>query len=347
MARMRWTSLSTRARTGLTSASLTTNPGSVTITDNATLSGSFSYTVSDGAPTNATDTANVTLTRVTGNAINGATGFFNSSRSEILIGGSGNDTIIGGGGNDTVNGGAGDDRIVWNVANPIFGFELSSDGHDIVDGGTTATSAGRDTGSDRFVVNGNNTTEAFAIYSNTDDWDNNAGNGIVSSAAHAGLTGLNANTEIVITRNGNVIAELSHIEEITVNTLDTTANNNDNLNAPDGGTSGGDTIQIFGNFSATSLDYSTITVNDEQGGETVDISGLTSDHRIVFHTDSTGHVVGDVRPQDVVDTSGTGMTGSNGSTSGGTGGTTNHTGNGGSGAGTDNAGLTARTAVRT
>ena len=66
----------------------------------------------------------------------------------------------------------------------------------------------------------------------------------------------------------------------------------------------------------------------------------------MFHTDGSGHVVGDVRPQDVVDTSGTGVT--NGARfsgipqsdtgTGATGGITSHTGNGGAGADTDNVG---------
>lgn len=121
---------------------------------------------------------------------------------------------------------------------------------------------------------------------------------------------MNANTEIVITRTvGNatsIVAELDNIEEITVNTLNTTANNGNGANAPDGGISVGDTIQVIGNFTSTSLNYSTIHINGGDGNDTVDISRLSSDHRIVFHGGAgTNHVVGNVRPQDVVDNSAT------------------------------------------
>jgi Ca2+-binding RTX toxin-like protein len=125
---------------------------------------------------------------------------------------------------------------------------------------------------------------------------------------------LNPNTEIVITRQaGNVastvfsnlvvLAELDNIEEIQVNTLAVTANNNNG--GLDGNSGQGDWVQILGNFgtstnATTSLNFSTITIN---GGadDTVDITGLSSDHRIVFNgAASTGQVIGDLRPQDVV-----------------------------------------------
>ena len=286
--------------------------GAVTITDTGTLAnqagGSLSYTVTDGFATGPNSAAgNVTVVRDTTGAIDGGTG------NDILIGDAANSTFIGGRGDDIVFAGGGDDTINWNVTNPVrfLGIEITPerpDGHDFVDGGTNGTAG------DRFVVTGNNTTETFAIYSNKDDWDG-AGPGTGSSAAHAGFTDLNAQTEIVVTRNGVVIAELAHVEEITINTLDTTANNGNNAVQPDGGTSGGDTIQVVGDFRATSLNYSTITVNDGQGGSSVDISALTSDHRIVFNTDMAGHVVGDLRPQDVVNhqiTPPTGDQGSNG-----------------------------------
>ena len=92
-------------------------------------------------------------------------------------------------------------------------------------------------------------------------------------AIAAGITGLNIDTEIVITRNGtnnaSVIAELHNIEEININT-----------------SGGADTVLAIGNFSPTSLAYSTISVNGGGGSDTVDISGLTSDHRMVFNAQS-------------------------------------------------------------
>jgi Ca2+-binding RTX toxin-like protein len=256
--------------------------------------GSFVYRVSDGASTPLTDTATASVTRDTGDISAG-------SGNQIIVGDANGSTFSGGTGDDIILAGAGNDTIVWNANS-----SGSTDGHDFVDGGTTALVSGRDTGSDTFVVNGrSNSAETFAIYSNTDDW-NGAGPGTESSAAHFGFTGLNANTEIVIARNGVIIAELDNIEEITVNTLNTTVNNNNNPNAPDGGTTGTgsntDTIQVVGNFTGTSLNYSTIHINGGDGSDTVDISGLTSDHRIVFHGGGgDDHVIGTLRPQDVVD----------------------------------------------
>jgi len=111
----------------------------------------------------------------------------------------------------------------------------------------------------------------------------------------------------VITRNGtnnaSVIAELDNIEEIMVNSLLTTADNGNNAAAPDQGTSDGDTINVFGNFAApnTSLLYNTITINGSSANDTVNISGLESDHRIVF-TANGGQdtVLGSVRQQDTI-----------------------------------------------
>ncbi len=62
-------------------------------------------------------------------------------------------------------------------------------------------------------------------------------------------------------------------------------------------------LPIFGNFTSpnTSLNFSTITINGSNAGDTVDISGLTSDHRIVFNASAAGgNVIGTLRPQDVV-----------------------------------------------
>ena len=51
----------------------------------------------------------------------------------------------------------------------------------------------------------------------------------------------------------------------------------------------------------TSLAYNTITVNGGTGNDTVDISGLTSDHRVVLNTGGgTDDIIGGDRPQDVI-----------------------------------------------
>ena len=96
----------------LTSASLSTNPGSVTIVNNDGDAGSFGYTASDGIEI---DTATVTV------EIDAAP-MAGEFRDEILVGTSaaetidgdaGNDILIGGGGADTLIGGVGDDVLVY------------------------------------------------------------------------------------------------------------------------------------------------------------------------------------------------------------------------------------------
>ena len=211
-------------------------------------------------------------------ALNGASGaagsqaIFGLSGSDELNGGAASDILVGGGSNDTVNGGDGDDFIFQTGA---------SDGSDFVDGGA---------GTDTYVLQGANGAETFRIYTR-------------AAALAAGMTGLNANTEIVITRNGtsngSIIAQLDNVEEIKINSLNVTADNgNGNI---DGGSSGGDTIIVAGDFTQTSLHYSTITVEGTGAGDTIDISGLTSAHRVVF--DSNGGAdtfIGSVRAQDVI-----------------------------------------------
>jgi Ca2+-binding RTX toxin-like protein len=225
--------------------------------------------------------------------------------ADTVIGGAGNDTlngeaaadiIQGGDGDDTINGGAGNDTIDGGLNNDLI-IQTSTDGRDFVDGGA---------GTDTYQLNGVAGAETFNIY---------------TRAAYAAIQPavvLNANTEIVITRNGtaaaNIVAELDNIEEITVNALNSTANNGNNLVAPDGGTSGGDTINVFGDFRApaTSLDYNTITINGSGATDTVNITGLESAHRIVFNTAGGNDVViGALRPQDVVN-SPDGFVGGNG-----------------------------------
>ncbi|PFG63103.1 Ca2+-binding RTX toxin-like protein [Thioclava sp. ES.031] len=192
-------------------------------------------------------------------------------------------TVYGREGNDSITGGSGNDSFVWTVTNQRRNQPERPDGRDFVDGGTNGTAG------DRFVVSGNNTRETFAIYT-------------IAAAALAGITAENAAAEIIITRDGEVIAELANIEEITINTLDVTADNGNG--GLDGGNTGGrrgDFVEILGDFSGTSLAYSTITINGDGADDTVDISGLTSDHRIVFNGGGGDDVVvGGERPQDVL-----------------------------------------------
>ncbi len=207
----------------------------------------------------------------TGNAdtINGLGG------NDTIDGNGGNDVIAGGTGNDTIDGDTGDDTITWD-ANAVAG---PTDGRDVVTGGAEGT------GGDTFVINGNTDIETYRIYTRA-----------AFQAAGNSLAGFNANTEIVITRNGtnvaSVIAELRDIEEIRINGFD-----------PNGATPlGGDTVQVIGDFSTTSLRLNTITIDGDAGDDTIDISALSSAHRIVFRSNG-GHdtIIGTLRPEDVIE----------------------------------------------
>ncbi|OYU01548.1 MAG: hypothetical protein CFE36_09685 [Sphingomonadaceae bacterium PASS1] len=199
-----------------------------------------------------------------------------------INGGAGSQAIFALGGNDIINGGAGNDIIVAGLGND--GITLASDtgGRDFIDGGA---------GEDTFTLATATGAEAFVIYTRT-----------AALQALSGLT-LNLNTEIVVTRNGVVIAELDNIEEIVVSSLRVTSPTGAN-----GGTVAGDTIQVVGDFNQTSLNFNTITIDGTQANDVVDISALESAHRIVF-TSNGGQdtVVGALRPQDIVNM-GTGPT---------------------------------------
>ncbi|MEO6945732.1 MAG: Ig-like domain-containing protein [Nitrobacter sp.] len=158
------------------SLSLVTNPGSVTLADTGGANGSFTYTLSDGALTDSTGN-DVSITRDTSPGSVDGTG--------------GNNIIIGDGANSAFNGLGGDDIILTGGGTDTITQVGSTGGRDFVDGGA---------GSDTYILNGAAGAETFVIYTR--------------NAALLQFTGLilNAATEIVITRNGSVIAELDNIE---------------------------------------------------------------------------------------------------------------------------------------
>ncbi|KKC34181.1 hypothetical protein WH91_04460 [Devosia psychrophila] len=213
--------------------------------------------------------------------LNGAAGsqaIFGWAGNDSLSGGAGSDILMGGADNDTINGGTNNDLILWRAG----------DGRDFIDGGANV---------DTLHVNGDASAETFAIYAVT------PANVAIRTALQTSLgTTFNANTEIVITRTSGtvttVIAELDNIEEISINNLNVTANDGGGLNTA----GSGDTITVSGDFTTTSLNFSTITVNGTAGNDTVNIASLTSAHRIVFHSNGGNDtVVGNLRPQDVID----------------------------------------------
>ncbi|MDI4664211.1 calcium-binding protein [Xanthobacter autotrophicus] len=218
------------------------------------------------------------------NTLNGGTGLLQGNRADILLGFAGADTMNGNGGTDILVGGAGNDTANGGAGNDTILWRVG-DGRDLMDGGT---------GTDTVHVAGDSTTETFHIWT-------------VAEATAAGITGLAGTTEIVITRNGtntaDVIAELDNIEEIVIN-----------------GFGGGDTFVPHGNFGTTSLSTSTITLEGGSGDDTVDISQLTSAHRVVFRSNGGNDtVIGTPRPQDVFDGSSISFAGTDPGTSGGSG----------------------------
>ncbi len=239
---------------------MSSNGTTITVTDNTAAEGVDAVTAVETLRFNGVNHSVVTGTTLA-NTINGAAG---------------NEAIFALAGNDTINGGAGNDLIYANGGVDSITQASATGGRDFVDGGLDE---------DTFTVTTDTTTaEAFVIYTR--------------AAAIAAIPGvvLNANTEIVITRNGAVMTELDNVEEIVVSTLRVTSPDGAN-----GGTVSGDTISVVGDFNQTSLNFNTITIDGNTGNDTVDISALESAHRIVF-TSNGGQdtIIGDLRPQDIV-----------------------------------------------
>jgi len=296
------------AAAGQFTAGPTLAAGVINLTDNGAAGGTFTYTGSDGT---GSDPATVTVTRVAG-AIAG------TANADIIVGdlngtaingAGGNDNINAGDGGDTISGGLGDDVILAGTGNDTITWNANAagatDGFDMINGEAGTI--------DTFVVNGRaSETEIFRIYAR-------------AAAITSGIAVLGADTEIVITRTvgatTTVIAELDDIEEITINGVVSTDNDLNNPTQPDGGPAGGDTIQVIGNFNApfTSLNFSTITIDGNAGDDTIDISGLLSDHRIVFRSNGgSDTIVGTLRPQDVIELpAGTSISSYTSSTAGG------------------------------
>jgi len=219
------------------------------------------YTLNAGAEVEQLSTDNINATT--------ARNLTGNEFANAITGNAGANVLDGGGGNDNINGYLGNDTIVQTGA---------TGGRDMVNGNV---------GNDTYQLNGVAGAETFNIYTR-------------AAAVSAGMTGIAANTEIVITRNGVgnafIIAELDNIEELVVNALTVSS-----PGGSGGGANDGDTVNVFGNFNATSLNFNTITVNGSSGNDTVNISGLASAHRLVFNAgEGDDSVTGTLRPQDIV-----------------------------------------------
>lgn len=124
-------------------------------------------------------------------------------------------------------------------------------------------------GHDTVHIIGDSSTENYAIYT-------------AIAAQDAGIA--TGGAEIVIQRNGETVALLSNTEEIVID-----------------GKGGGDTFTVHGDFTDTNLSYNTITLEGSAAGETIDITGLASAHRIYFRSGGgDDRIIGTLRPQDVI-----------------------------------------------
>jgi Ca2+-binding RTX toxin-like protein len=256
----------------------------VAVSDNGTANGSFNYSVSDGTASDASNT--VQITRDNAGDVNG-TGAANimigNTASSFFDGQGGNDVILAGDGADTIDAGTADDRIFGEAGVDTINWDANAsgdtDGFDMVDGGL---------GIDTFDVDTRGgVAETYRVYTR-------------NAAEAAGIIVLGATTEIVVTRQAgattSIIAELDNIEEIRIG-----SQTSDPSNGGAGGTPG-DTVQIFGDFSETSLALNTITIDGNAGDDTIDISSLNSAHRIVFRSNGGNDtIIGNLRPEDVIE----------------------------------------------
>ncbi|MBU1210059.1 MAG: hypothetical protein KJ587_02155, partial [Alphaproteobacteria bacterium] len=214
-----------------------------------------------------------------GDTLNGDAG------ADFLSGGNGSDTLNGGAGADTLQGDAGDDTIFGDAGNDTAVWNIG-DGQDVIDGG------GNGAVGDTFQINGSRNGETYRIYALTDN----------TVSLPVGLVLRNPSAAIAVTYDDGtgeqIIGELTDIEEITLNADAIVAS------VPGLADVRGDNVEIIGNFTGTGLALNTITINGSTGDDVIDISGLSSQHRIVFNSmggDDT--ILGNLRPQDIIELS--------------------------------------------
>ncbi len=182
----------------LASASLITNPGSITITNNSSSGGgdhdwgNFDYTVSDGT---TTDTGHVTIAIDTGDidGNNSANVLYNTLSSgvtlnggggnDVLFGNSGNDTLNGGSGRDIMHGGGGSDTYVFNdndSGNTLATADIISDfdpANDMID--LSAVDAGPGSGDQDFSTQGGFHANTSTVFAHGVSWFQNGADTVV------------------------------------------------------------------------------------------------------------------------------------------------------------------------
>jgi VCBS repeat-containing protein len=265
------------ARTGMT---LTGDNALLTITDNriehsgtglalAGLSGSVTQITGtqfndvDNEVNDRFNSAAVTIDfGATGNAADGYFSVLGGQGGDTIVGTGSKDAILANGGDDTVHARGGDDSVFVNAGT----------GSDIVDGGSETTrdtlvvsnvvlqSPGNsldpgDVGDPASTTSGNPSSVPVTFTMTPD----------ATNTVHP-TDGTDSPVDILVTMSGGGQVRADEIEDVRFNLG-----------------SGGDTVVLSGDFSASGLATSTITVNGGGGSDTVDASGLVSPHGVVFH----------------------------------------------------------------
>jgi VCBS repeat-containing protein len=100
--------------------------GNASFTDDATLGGSFSYTLTDGHTSSASATATVINNAASATTLTGTSG------NDILVATQGSETLNGGGGNDVLVSNAGAHTLTGGSGDDVFGFLTYGDAPDTI-----------------------------------------------------------------------------------------------------------------------------------------------------------------------------------------------------------------------
>ncbi|MEJ0075773.1 MAG: tandem-95 repeat protein [Alphaproteobacteria bacterium] len=271
------------ARTALTL--LNGNDSLLTINDNDFVTNGTSVTATgwQGPVTTVTNNAFTDVdnefnlrSNTTGVDINfGATGNTSDNWFSVL-GTTGVDTITGTGGKDAILAEQGDDTIHTGAGNDSIFFNTGS-GNDTVDGGSE--SGGKDTLIVSNTASPNNTLDPGDA---GDPATSNSG-GPSGTAATFNMT-VTAGNPVIPTDGTDSAHDISIVAQTTAGATplgSVTADEIEDVQFNLG--NGGDTVNMSGDFSTTSLSASTITVNGGSGADTVDARNLSSAHAIHFY----------------------------------------------------------------
>jgi len=169
---------------------------------------------------------------------------------DTLEGGADDDEIFGGAGDDTITGGTGNDTLIGGSGDDTFLWS-TGDGDDRVDGGDETSPTSADT---VVLTNTTATPTTFTVGTIV------GGSEITPQAPGTDSTDI----QVSVSSGGSV--RMDEIEDIVLNLG-----------------SGGDLVNVTTPLGTTALHTNTITVNGGIGNDTVDASGITSGHRVVFN----------------------------------------------------------------